>query len=145
MPRIVASMADVSTDYNPCEPGVARLQIENVEAKTDNGRTTYFIKNKIVEYIEGGKAEDVNRTVTVRISAHKKDGTLNEMGLAELKRYFEVTVGDERANDPDADTDELHGQQFLGQIAIRSYQTVDSLTNTQVTRQNNEITRLAAL
>jgi len=146
MPRIVASMADVSTDYNPCEPGVARLQIDTVDAVTsDDGRTHYVIKSKIMEYVDGGKQEDVGRTITSRVHVHKKTGELNEIGLAQLKRFFEVTVGEDRANAEDADTDELINQQFLGQISIRSYSTKDALTGDTVERQSNELDRLAAL
>lgn len=146
MPRVKASMADVSTDYNPCEPGVARFEIESVEEETANdGRVSYKMKSKIVEYTDGGKEEDVGRSITNTIYIHKKDGTANEMGIAELKRYFEVTVGEERANSEDADTDELIGQQFLGQIVIRSYKTTNNLTGEEEERQTNEIARVAPI
>ena len=145
MARIVASMADVSTDYNPCDPGVARLQIESVEEVTNAGRTHYVIKSTIVEYTEGGKEEDVGRSITSRVHVHKKDGTLNAIGLSQLKRYFEVTVGEERANSPEADTDELVGQQFVGQIGIRSYSVNNTLTGESEERQSNELERLASL
>jgi hypothetical protein len=146
MPRVKASMADVSTDYNPCEPGVAVFQIEEVKENTgDDGRTMYEVRQKIINYQDGGKDEDVGRTVTSRVHIHKKDGTLNDIGLAQLKRYFEVTVGEDRANAEDADTDELLNQQFLGQLVIRSYKSKDALTGEEQDRQTNEIQRLAPL
>jgi hypothetical protein len=144
-PRLVASLANISTDYTPCDPGVARFEITGVEAQETEGRVTYIVSQKIVEYVEDGNPDHVGRSVTNRISAHKKDGTLNEIGLSQIKRYFEVTVGDDRANADDADTDELIGQQFIGQLEIRSYMTLDKLSGEQQERQTNEITRFAAL
>lgn len=145
MPRIVASMASVSTDFNPVEPGVHRYEVESVEENTDpdSNRTHYIIKNKIVEVVEPGKEEDLGRTVTDRIHIHLKTGEINEFGLAQLKRYFEVCISDDAANDPEADTDWLIGKQFLGQTTLRAYKSKDSLTGEEETRKSNEISRFA--
>lgn len=147
MPRVHASMADVSTDFSPIEPGVHRYEIEEVTEHKDEqtDRIHYALKCKVVEVIEGGDEKDVGRSYTDRIHIHTRQGELNEIGLANLKRYFEVTVGEEQANDPDADTDWLIGQQFLGQTGIQTYTVTDNLTGQEETRKRNEISRLAPI
>lgn len=147
-PRINASMKDVSTDFNPIEPGIQRCEIVEVKEVTNDGpplRTEYHVKCKVLEIIENGKEEDVGRTFTDRIYIHKKDGELNELGIAQLKRYFEVTVGDERANAEDADTDELIGGQFRVQTKFESYEVKDNLTGQTEKRKKTAIGRLAPL
>jgi len=145
MPRIAASMADVSTDYNPIEPGVHRYEVEEIKEITDENtnRVQYHITSRVVSVEDGGKEEDVGRKYTDRIHIHKKDGEINEFGLAQLKRYFEVCVGDEEANDPEADTDWLLNQQFLAQTEISHYTVKDRLTGDDVKRSRNELSRLA--
>ena len=147
MPKIKASMKDVSTDFSPIEPGVYKLEVQSVEEHEDEqtGRIHYEIQSKIVAAEDGGNEDDVGRNFRDRIHIHKKDGELNQMGLAQLKRYFEVTVGEDRANADDADTDELVNQQFLGQLTIRKFTQEDNLTGEKVERQTNEISRMASL
>lgn len=146
MPVVKASMKDISTDFNPVEPGVHIYQIESVEEAVDpeSGRTHYIIKQKIVALAgDGGDPKDVGRSVTTRIHIHKKDGTQNDIGLAQLKKYFEITVGEEQANSDEADTDWLLGQSFKGQTVTVPYKTMDQLTQQEVTRYRNEIARFA--
>lgn len=149
MPKIRASMADVSSEYTPVEPGIHRYEIEDCEEKvnTDSGveRVHYVLTNRIVKVLEDGDEKDVGRKVNVRIHIHTKKGELNEIGLAQLKRFFEVTVGDERANDPEADTDELKGQQFVGKTIIRGYKSRDEITGEETERRTNEIQSIASI
>lgn len=152
MSRVKASMADVSTDFSPLDPGVHLYEIEEVETIEDNEtqKIQYAITNKVIALVDGGREEDIGRKIVDRIYLHaatkkNEDGTpkLNEFAVAQLKRYFEVTLGEERANDPEADTDWLKGQRFLGQTEIETYQVDDKLTGKKETRKKNKIARLA--
>lgn len=147
MPRVKASMKDISTDYSPIEPGVHRYEIKDVTEHEDENtnRIHYAIKSEVIEVMDGGDEKDVGRTITDRVHIHLRDGGLNEFGLAQLKRYFEVTVGEEQANDDEADTDWLINQQFLGQTTIESYEVKDNLTGQKETRKRNNLTRLAPI
>lgn len=51
----------------------------------------------------------------------QKDGKPNKMGLGRIKAYAEATLGAERANAQDFDTDELIGNQFDGEMVSESY------------------------
>jgi hypothetical protein len=147
MPKVRASMKDVSTDYSPIEPGVHRFEVREVteHVDPDTSRVRYDIQSEVIEVIQDGNPEDVGRKLTDRIHIHKRDGDINDFGVAQLKRYFEVCVGEDEANDDDADTDWLIGRQFLGQVGISSYTVTDTITQQQEERRRNELTRLAPL
>jgi hypothetical protein len=147
MGRVKASMAEVSTDFNPMRPGVYDFEITKVTEDTnkDTQRTKYTVENKVVGLVSDGEQEAVGRNIRDAIHIHKRDGELNEIGLAQLKRYFEVTVGEERANAEDADTDELVHQRFRGQVVIESYTVEDALTGKKEERKKNTISRFAPI
>lgn len=125
MARINASLADVSTEFVPAQPGVYIFEIGEVAESTKDGKITYQVKSKIVDLADSGSgdAESVGKPVTDFISIHKKDGSINQYGLITLKRYFEAVLGKDNveARGDDLDTDELKGQRFKGQIEIDSY------------------------
>lgn len=123
MAKINASLADVSTEFIPAEPGVYIFEIQDVVESTKEGRVTYQIKSKIMELISGVGEDSLNKVVTDFISIHKADGSINQYGLITLKRYFEAVLGKENVEQrgDDLDTDELKGQRFKGQIEISSY------------------------
>jgi hypothetical protein len=122
MARIQASLADVSTEFVPADPGVYVFEIEDVEESEKEGKLTYKVKNRIKENVSGSD-DSLEKVVTDFISIHKKDGSINQYGLITLKRYFEAVLGKENveARGDDLDTDELKGQRFKGQIDIESY------------------------
>lgn len=148
MPKIRASMKEVSSDFKPIEPGIMRFEIEDVKEITDDGppeRTQYHIKCKVLEVLEDGNKEDVGRTMTEKVHLHLKTGEVNEIGLGQLKRFFEITVGDDLANDEDADTDWLLNKQFKGQVALESYTVENTLTKEKEVRKKSVIKQMAAL
>lgn len=123
MAKIAASLADVSTEFVPSDPGVYIFEIDKIEEKDKEGRITYQVNSKILSVVSGTGDECIGKTVVDFISIHKKDGSINQYGLVTLKRYFEAVLGKENveARGDDLDTDELKGGQFQGEIGIESY------------------------
>jgi hypothetical protein len=123
MAKIAASLADVSTEFVPADPGVYRFEIDKVEEKEKESRITYQINSKIVSVVSGTGEDSIGKTVVDFIAIHKKDGSINQYGLVQLKRYFEAILGKENveARGDDLDTDELKGGFFVGEIGIESY------------------------
>jgi hypothetical protein len=146
MPRVRADMSSVSTEYNPIEPGAYLVTIEEVKEIVDENtsRIVYEVVMRTVDVVADGSEKDINRKLSDRIHFHKKDGTLNEFGIAQLKRYFETALGEERANDEDADTDWLIGQNLIAQIGLDSYKVTDSITQEEQIRTKNVVKKLAA-
>jgi hypothetical protein len=123
MAKINASLSDVSTEFVPAEPGIYILEITDVVETNKDGKTSYQVKSKIAEVVEGVGEDSVGKTITDFVSIHKKDGSINQYGLITLKKYFEAVLGKENvaARGDDLDTDELKGQRFKAQVAIDSY------------------------
>lgn len=148
MPKIVASMADVSTEYQPVDPGTYRLQVVSVDynekdAKTDAGqnikRGTYVVKSKVISSYPDGETEHANKPLYDYINIHNKDGQVNEISLANLKRYFEAIAPDE-ADSEDADTDSLVNGYFIADVIIDSYKTgKQNADGSEETRTTNRI------
>lgn len=140
MGKIRASLADVSTEFKPIEPGIYNFEIDKVEEVEREGNlVAYRVVSKVTD-----DGESQNRQMSDYIAIVKRDGELNEIGLSTLKRYFEVTHGkDEVADwtDDDYDTDLLQGKQFKGQVVIDSY-TKDGETEP---RQTNKFKRIESL
>lgn len=136
---IHASLADVSTEFVPVEPGVYEFEIQEITSDEKDGRTTIKIKSAITD-----EGEMQGRTITDRISLHKKDGSVNQFGLIQIKRYMEAVLGKEElaerlAAGDQPDTDELKGGHFRGDVKIESYEQEGQ------TRQKNEFKAILSL
>lgn len=144
MGRIKASLAEISTEFKPVEPDIYVLEIDKVEEVEKNGETTaYRISNKVVSAASGSE-EMVGRKISDFINILSKDGSINEYGLQNLKRYFEAAFGKEEVatwTDDDYDTERLPGRQFRAQVAIESY-TKEGETEP---RQKNVFKRIESL
>ena len=120
MPKVKASLADISTEYTPIEPrsGV-RFQMKEIKERNtnENGIERQFFDWKAVVSEPG---DDHGKPVFGVISVHKKDGGLNDAGLGELKRFFEA-IAPEYANDENAEVDVLVGGEFLADVEISTY------------------------
>jgi hypothetical protein len=138
MAKLQASLADVSTEFVPAPPGVYIMEITDVTDKETEGRITYTVKSKIVEIITGDP-EALNKPITDFISIHKADGSINQYGLIQLKRYFEAVLGKDNveARGDDLDTDELKSQRFKAQVEIESYWKKDT-PDDQKTEENKQ-------
>lgn len=138
MPKVRGSLADVSTEFQPVEPDTYVLELKECkEVVHDDDRVHYEVLSEIKGLYDGGAetpSDFDGRKIRDFIHIHTKDGELNEYGLINLKRYAEATVGEERANDEDFDTDEMLNSQFVAEVYIDEYQG----------RKNNKIKNIVA-
>ena len=128
MPKVGASMADISTEYQNPDPAAYIFEVveatydEKTEKAPKSGldvvRGTHKIKSKIVSLFPEEETEHSGKPVTDFINIHTKEGEPNEISLAQLKRYFEAIIP-ERADAEDADTEELVGGRFVAQLRHR--------------------------
>lgn len=120
MGKIQHSLAEVSTDFQIFPAGVYDFEITKVEeVQKNNQLVAYRVVSKVLT-----PGELFGKSFSDFINLLKKDGTLNEVGLASLKRYFETVYGKDEVKgwtDDDYDTDMLQGKTWKGQIAIESY------------------------
>lgn len=142
MALIKASLADVSTEFKPLDPGIYTFdiaEVEEVPSKDDEDTIiAYRVKNKVLE-----PTESEGRTFSDYINILTKKGEVNEIGLANLKRYFEVCFGKEEVagwQDEDYDTDRLVGKTWKGQLTIESYTKEGEVEP----RRNNKIKAMEA-
>ena len=131
MAKIGASLANVSTEFQDIMPETYRWQITDVtehKDKAENGEPTlqYRVKSKIISLANGGDTEEKGRVFVDFVDLNnRKDGSLNQFGLIQLKRYFVAVLGDDVVTErgDDLDTDELKGQFFDGELSIRQYES----------------------
>lgn len=145
MPKVGASLADVSTEFVPVDPDMYHCTIERPEFKeADDGRITVTVNNKIVTGEESG-VENAGRTVRDMISMHKRDGEPNEFGAIQLKRYAEAAIPESEDWDEgrwnDFDTDELAGREVLLAVTIETYEE-DLPGGRKEERKTNRIKRV---
>lgn len=127
MGKIRGAMAEISTEFQVLPPAVYTLKIDKVsEVKGKKGTDQ---ENDVVGYRVNTKVEDPGdfngKTCSeyIHIASAESDDP-NEIGLAQLKRYFEGAFGKpalKKWKDEDYDTDKLIGRVFRGQVAIESY------------------------
>lgn len=141
-------MADVSTEPQaPITPGVFTFQVSkaelNLRRETFEGQSVerheHVISSKIVE---GEDAEMVGRSYKDHIHIHMKNGQNNEVGLVDIKRYFECCAPD-LVNDEELDTDVLVGNRFQGQIFHETYDSneIDKQTGQKKQRTKASLRR----
>lgn len=122
MAKIKASLADVSTEFQPVEPGLYELEVAKVEEVEKNGElVAYRIQNKITT---AGDYHGKSISDYIHLKKPGEEIAAGAIGLQTIKRYFEVTHGKEEVAgwaDDDFDTDLLVGKSFQAQVAIDSY------------------------
>lgn len=142
MGKIKASLADVSTEFQPIEPGLYRLEIKKVEEVEKNGE---FVAYRIVSEVKTpGDYQGKPYSEYIHLKKPGEEIAPDAIGLSTVKRYFEVTHGkDEVAEweDDDFDTDLLVGKQFDAQVVIDSY-TKEGETEP---RKTNKIKRMESV
>ena len=146
MPKVRASMADVDTSYTAVAPGVYTAEIKTVEEKVVSEqpeRIAYEIAYEIVEAMEPENEEERGRKLSNQIHIHKKSGELNEYGLAELKRHFECTLGEDGFDPDNADTDEIIGHRLRVEVTSREYTSENKLTGESETRTFADVNNIA--
>jgi hypothetical protein len=119
MPKVQASMADVSTEFVLPEPGIKTFKVEECKEQVAENprRISYNFKNVIQT-----PGDDFKKPVFHTVHLHKKTGETNEYGVATIKRYFEAIAPDS-ANSEDADTDELLNGLFDAEVVHETYKS----------------------
>ena len=147
MPKVGASLKDVSTTFVPVDPDMYHVTFQKPAMTTKNDRVTINVEMVIVNGEETG-AENAGRKITDRISMHKKDGSPNEFGAIQLKRYIEAGIPDSEGWDEqrwdDFDTDELTGREAMLAVTIEEYDEDLPGGRTQ-TNKTNRIKRVLAV
>lgn len=119
MPKVRASLADVSTEFKPAEPGTYTLKIEDVKDVSQGPNEAY---NVIVSIQDPG--DEYGKKIFDRCGFVTRDGSPNNAGLAQFKRYFEAVLGKEEVALPEFeyDTDAIIGQMIQGEVTIESWE-----------------------
>ncbi len=127
MGKINASLASISTEFEPVEPGLYELEITKCEdvMKTDAQGTEQLVAWRVSNKITT-PGDVQNKVISDYIHLRQPDDEIaaDAIGLQSIKRYFEVTHGKEEVaewSDDDFDTDLLIGKSFQAQVAIDSY------------------------
>lgn len=124
MAVIRANMAEISTEFKPVEPNNYQLEVVKIEDILEDPSDPDSLKAKVISSKITDPGDMQGRQIRDYINLRTKDGEWNEIGLGNVKRYFEVICGkDEVATweDEDYDTDKLLGGMFLGQVTIEYY------------------------
>lgn len=124
--KIEADFSQISSNTDRLAAGNYRFGIVSAgpqdASEVGQGKQPAFI---IVSEVTQG--ERIGAQIQDYIYLQTKDGKPNKSGLGRIKAYAEATVGNERANAKDFDTDELIGNQYDGVMEEESY------TDTKVT------------
>jgi len=125
MPKINASLADVSTKIELMEPDTYAFKIDEIQDKTtgrgsENEREAY----QIVLTNDMPGTDHYGKKVWDYISLTTKAGGANQAGMAQLKRYFEAIEDREIPKEEpyDFDTDNLKGQRVAADIIIDNWE-----------------------
>jgi hypothetical protein len=127
MAKIKGALADLSTEFQVVDPGIYELEVKKIseKKKTPEGGgeeevVGYRFNSQVMS--EGPmKGKMISEYVHV---GPDKDGNPNEIGLQQVKRYFEGCLGlrqTKKMKDDDYDTDMLIGRRFRGDVRIESY------------------------
>ena len=104
MPKLGASMPDIKTTFDPLPEGQYPATIKSIEHKpAKSGKPMIVLTFELTAEAGDNKGRQLFENITLVTDT----GERNEAGLRSLKRITENLLGEERANDPDFDTDEL--------------------------------------
>ena len=102
MARINATLADVSMTIQAMPEEEYEIKIDKITSgKSKNNSDMLTIESVVTD------GDYKGRRLYDYITFTQKNGEPNEAGLRRLKRLIAGTLGEDRANDPDFDTDEL--------------------------------------
>lgn len=134
MPKIAGGALATANDSPTVPDGYYVVSIEKAEEKeAPSGAVQFNMQLNIDESPDDEK--QLGRKIFYGQNVRKKDGSINEIGLGQVKGVVKRVLGDERANDPDFDSDELIGARAGVQVKVVS-QTVNGSE-----RLSNEITQ----
>lgn len=121
MPKLGASLADISMKVEPITPGAHRARI--AEAKMGKSKNNVPMVTLTYELTEG---DFKGRKLSDYFTTQTKEGQVNEAGLRGLKRIIAATLGEDRAEADDFDTDELVGADVEVVVKQENYTDPDT-------------------
>ena len=131
-----ADLTEVSTDFEVLPEGDYVVTIKDVvEGKTKKNQLPQVI---VQMQVTDGNSEFNGKPISDFITLKQNDGKKNEIGLKQLKRYFEAVLGKEAANTTAPDTDLLKDKQVRIMVSVNKY-TPEGETEE---RTNNKIKRI---
>lgn len=137
--KIEADFSKISSNTDRLAPGSYRFAIVSAKEQDPSevaaGKQAAFI---ITSEVAAG--ERIGAQVADFQYLKQKDGKPNKMGLGRIKAYAEATLGSERANASDFDTDELIGNTFDGIMEEESY--ADKSTNPPTQKKTVKLTKI---
>lgn len=126
MPKVSASLANVSTKIEPMDPDSYAFKIEDVQDKTtDRGSEKEREAYQMVLVNDMPGTDNYGKKVWDYVSLTTKDFKPNGAGQAQLKRYFEAVFGEEEVatwGEEDYDTDRLKAGRIGAEIIIDSWE-----------------------
>ncbi len=138
MPKLTG-MATVSTKDRVAPEGKYELLISEIEDTKSKAKKSKML---VVTTQITDNDEDVAgiqmRTYCVYEDAK---GEAMEGGLRRMKKIVEQTLGEEAANDPEFDTDELKGWRGEGLVGIEEYEDENEPDPEKKTKQRNYVKR----
>lgn len=118
--KIEADFSKISSNTERLGEGTYRFTIVSAQeqdaSEVGAGKQPAFI---VTSEVASGEREGAVTADYIYLKT--KDGKPNKIGLGRVKAYAEATLGAERANAQDFDTDELIGNQFDGQMTAETY------------------------
>lgn len=147
MPKITGGLADISTEQRVATPGVYNVKIENVEFTKSKNNIPMFVTTTVITDDEDEQGNSVKGIMmTERFTTLQKDGQRNEAGLRAFKKVILQCLGEDRANDPDFDSDELIGWTGQAQIKVEDYESndIDMDTGSKIMKQTNRVQKYHA-
>lgn len=137
MAKVQASLADVSTKFELIPPDTYRLKLEEIKEKNEGGRQNFNLK-----VVVNDSGDHQGKPIYHNIAMHKKDGTSNDAGAADIKRFAEAILGidpEDTTYDWDSfDTDELLKGEFMADVIIENW-VKDEGKPTEKKGQSNKI------
>ncbi len=125
--KIEADFSQISSDTSRLAPDTYKFVVKSAAPGEEKaGKQTPFI-------VESEVASGARQGATIQdyIYLKTRDGGANKIGLGRVKAYAEATLGAERANAKDFDTDELIGNAFDGIVIHEPYTDSSTTPPTQ--------------
>lgn len=122
MPKLPASLAEVSTKSEPYPEGAYEAKITDVEVGKSKSKLDMVTVTFEVKHPETGKKREVKEYCVFETKEHGE----NEGGMRRFKRIVVAAVGENRANAEDFDTDEIEGEMVTVILKHEEYEDKDS-------------------
>lgn len=141
MPKLPKGLADVSTSAPPALPdGKYLAKIDDVEVgkskkKKDMITVAFKLYDPTTVEIDGKVVQVAGRIIKNYYVLEQNNGEVNEGGYRDFKRLVIAALNSEdKANDPDFDTDELEGEDVMLVLKQDSYEDEDDGSETPTNR-----------